>query len=597
MSFKVFADLSDVTASNFIEVKSELNRIKPEPSSFNIVYHTLESKMETLEKNLPVVEIKQEDFSFGTLRIKQSGYYKLTENIVFNPNPSTWNDGKLVGNDWNPTPAQTGEGSTALYPIMPYGPYHLGFFAAIAVEANNVIIDLNGFSLSQSVEHYLQQRFFSLIELASSPFIPKQGPSNFGTTVFFPQYVKVKNGNLGLSSHTGIHGNGMKNIILEDLNICNYEQAGIGLNGGEIIIIRNVNIGKNSRNVFVNATYSQARFIRSFLQTVINDGDPSITIQGISKTGSQILLELVTEMDKVYKEVIIDKVPPTSTLFKNESLLLDGSVYGLLLNVMGVAVNGFLQSLNNTTGNKNIYIQNLNVNNLDSAPVEVIGLSTDDVSQTYGLPAQKGPVGDVFRILDVSDSETYYVPNVLSNAQCYLSKFGHATVSSSIYDTWIKTANIPLGPLIKNNYFICGGDSMAHVMKGNIGVFLSGTQDLEMYNVVVKNIINRGKLGEVDKCPNTPVYDGNRTRGVAVVVNKNLYIKGLQVDTVKSKTADAIGIDFIGSTDKVTIENFNIMNIEQGDVLDGGAPPNVSPDCHLFNNKQNVSQLTLTRIL
>ena len=139
---------------------------------------------------------------------------------------------------------------------------------------------------------------------------------------------------------------------------------------------------------------------------------------------------------------------------------------------------------------------------------------------------------------------------------------------------------------------------MAHVMKGNIGVFLSGTQYLEMYNVVVKNIINRGKLGEVVKCPpNTPVYDGNRTRGIAVIVNKNLYIKGLQVDTVKSKTADAIGIDFIGSTDKVTIENFNIMNIEQGDVLDGGVHPNVSPNSHLFNNKQNVSQLTLTPVL
>lgn len=599
MSFKVFADLSDVNASNIInEVKSELNSNKPEPSSSNIVYHILESKMEIFEKNLPVVEINRSHFLTGTLRIKQSGYYKLTENIVFNPNPSTWDGVKLVGNDWNPTPAQTGGGPTALYPIMPFGPYHLGFFAAIAVEANNVIIDLNGFSLSQSVEHYLQQRFFSLIELASSPFIPTQGPSNFGTTVFFPQYVKVKNGNLGLSSHQGIHGNGMKNIILEDLNIFDYEQAGIGLNGGENMIIRNVCIGKNSRNVFVSAAYSQSRFVRSFLRTVINGGDPSITIQGISKTGSQILSELVTEMDSVYKDVIIDKVVPTSTLFKNESLILDGSVYGLLLNVMGVAVNGFLQSLNNTTGNKNIYIQNLNVNNLDSAPVEVIGLSTDDVSQTYGLPAQKGPVGDVFRILDVSDPNTYYIPDVLSNAQCYLSKYGHASVDSSIYDTWIATANIPLGPLITDNYFICGGDSMAHVMKGNIGIFLSGTQDLEMYNVVVKNIINRGKLGEVDKCPpNTPVYDGNRTRGIAVIVNKNLYIKGLQMDTVKSKTADAIGIDFIGSTDKVTIENFNIMNIEQGDVLDGGAHPNVSPDCHLFNNKQNVSQLTLTPVL
>ena len=38
MSFKVFADLSDVTASNVLnEVKSGLNSNKPKPISSNIV--------------------------------------------------------------------------------------------------------------------------------------------------------------------------------------------------------------------------------------------------------------------------------------------------------------------------------------------------------------------------------------------------------------------------------------------------------------------------------------------------------------------------------------------------------------------------------
>jgi hypothetical protein len=43
-----------------------------------------------------------------------------------------------------------------------------------------------------------------------------------------------------------------------------------------------------------------------------------------------------------------------------------------------------------------------------------------------------------------------------------------------------------------------------------------------------------------------------------------MYIKGLYMDTVESKTADSIGIDFIGNTDKVTIENYDVMNIVQG---------------------------------
>ena len=56
------------------------------------------------------------------------------------------------------------------------GAYHLGFFAAITVESDDVILDLNGKSLKQSKLHNLQQRFYSHIELASAPFIPKQGP-------------------------------------------------------------------------------------------------------------------------------------------------------------------------------------------------------------------------------------------------------------------------------------------------------------------------------------------------------------------------------------------------------------------------------------
>ena len=64
------------------------------------------------------------------------------------------------------------------------GPYTLGFFAAITIECNNVVIDLNGKSIRQSNEFYLKQRFFSIIELASSPFIPKQGPAHFGNNVY-----------------------------------------------------------------------------------------------------------------------------------------------------------------------------------------------------------------------------------------------------------------------------------------------------------------------------------------------------------------------------------------------------------------------------
>ena len=45
--------------------------------------------------------------------------------------------------------------------------------------------------------------------------------------------MHIKNGTLGKSSHHGIHGNNMSNILIENLLIEDFEVAGIALNGGE----------------------------------------------------------------------------------------------------------------------------------------------------------------------------------------------------------------------------------------------------------------------------------------------------------------------------------------------------------------------------
>ena len=101
-----------------------------------------------------------------------------------------------------------------------------------------VLIDLNGKTLSQHPMHYLQQRFFTCISLGSAPFITGQGPGNFGP--FVPcRNVLIKNGFIGRSSHHSIHGNGMTNVVLENLVLYNFEVAGLSLNGGENLLFRN----------------------------------------------------------------------------------------------------------------------------------------------------------------------------------------------------------------------------------------------------------------------------------------------------------------------------------------------------------------------
>ena len=148
-----------------------------------------------------MVYLYQDDFTEGTYRILESGTYIIMEDIVFDFNSGTGNE---IG-AWLPHNDQAN-----LYPGAEDNhwrdPYFMGFFAGITVECDNVVIDLNGKTLSQSIEFYYQQRWFSLIELSSQPFLASQGPGFFGPSPVFSTNVEIFNGRLGLTAHHGIHG-------------------------------------------------------------------------------------------------------------------------------------------------------------------------------------------------------------------------------------------------------------------------------------------------------------------------------------------------------------------------------------------------------
>lgn len=570
------------------------------------VFDNLQSDITIIESQLKQnpIYLTNDDFTNGTFRITTSGYYILSEDIVFNPNPSSWNteNNRLEGSDWFPTTEQTAGGADANYPIAPFGGYQLGFFSAITVETDNVVIDLNGFTICQSIHHYLQQRFFSTIELASTPFIPPQGPSSFGHIKFCTN-VKIKNGSFGLTSHSAIHGNNMTNVILENLFIHSFEQAGLALNGGENVILRNINIDNSSENVFVNAQYSQSRFVKSFLKTAIDNGNPSITIQGQSKTAQNLLDELNTEMDSVYDDVVNKKINVTSTLYKNPESVIDGNIYGIILNVSGVAVNGFITETNPDKRNNHFLLQNIHISKLNSNAKEVVGLFNynDDETQTYTkLNVQLGPVGDVFRILEVMDENGFYNGNVLSNAQCYLSKYKtesgstRANIEPYVYNEWISSPISFNPPRVK---YVLGGDSMAHVMKGTIGLFLSGSQNTHLYNITLDDIRNTGPLSNENKSDeDTLPYVGNFTRGVAVVASNNVKALGLNVLNVYSKTGTSHGIDFINTSQNIEISNYNVRNIKSCTYYNSGMYPNSKGLSKAITGTENVENLRLSAI-
>ena len=136
-------------------LKANLNANQLALTQYFETYNYVQKEEEySYNNNTPgaIIKLRQSNFTKGTVRITKPGIYILQENINFEPNPN---------HDFMPTGAQIASGQ---YPVGLAGAYHLGFFAAITIEATGVILDLNGKTIQQTKLHSLQQRFFANIE-------------------------------------------------------------------------------------------------------------------------------------------------------------------------------------------------------------------------------------------------------------------------------------------------------------------------------------------------------------------------------------------------------------------------------------------------
>jgi len=486
------------------------------------------------------INLRQNNFTNGTVRITKPGIYILKENISFEPNSS---------NDFMPTGQQIASGQ---YPVGTAGAYHLGFFAAITIETTGVILDLNGKTIKQTTLHSLQQRFYANIELASAPFIPAQGPATFSTPSNFKagEKVLIKNGTLGISSHHGIHGNKMKDIILQNLSIENFEVAGIALNGAINSILYNITIKNTCINCRVLSTYSQARFIRTFLQTV----PAGTTING--KDVNTVITDLNNGLEEAKNTVLAGNIP--SNMFGNSHFDkgYDGNVYGLVLNVNGVVVNDFITTRPvEAIGNQHIYLQNITIKNIISRPVEIMALnSVPDDGGAYGGGRQVGPIGDILDINPITAENGTYNANLLSDAQLIIGKtnsslhFGTTNITNDIVN-WAENYTVLSSVMnIHGYYFVKGGDSMGHIMKGNIGLFISAGENIRVNGFNIDTVTSKGSAVGLDALG--LVARGGNSRGVIVTGSTNIDLNSsvITLITTENSNANAQDIEVLGTS-------------------------------------------------
>lgn len=485
--------------------------------------------IQDIENNSKTYYLNNNDFTNGSFRIKEPGIYKLTENIVFSPNENNGffpTEQQFINNDY------------------PRKEFHLGFFAAIVIESNNVIIDLNDHSIEMSSKFKIIQRFFNLIELSHAPFIPKQGPGDFTSKISRKYNICIKNGILKLSSHNGIHGNNGEMILLKNLNINSFEVSGIQLNGYKDVLIENCIIHNTSIDVPISAFFSNSIFAR-------------LLSKNISLTQSE-RLELSNNIDEVLD--CIEKnipIPEHCKYLSNELNIPDCNVTGIVLSTRGVAINDFKKDRNgaNDMNNTNIIIKDVLIKNLLSNPIEILGISRiknyDINSTSYTDKVQVGPAGDVIPIMDLL-KDNKFNGTALSALQLKLAKnnVGTSNVSNELHD--FVNGDINLEDFItldKNEtndnlekYHLRGNlDIMSHTMKGNMGVFINAGKDIYLDNINIDGVYNNGERNSDIK--NTIYEDefrGNISTGITESGSSNIYYNNINIKNIVSKTGKTI---------------------------------------------------------
>ena len=199
-----------------------------------------------------VHELWQSDFVDGTYRITESGTYVVMEDITFDFNAGDW-ERPNEGSSWWPTADQMDQ-----YPGAGgwRDEYFMGFWAGITVEADSVVLDLGGHTLAMSRPFYLQQRFFSVIALKSAVFPLNQGPGLFGSDPVFASSVVIRNGEIGLSSHHGIHGHFNDDVTIDHVHVRDFETHGVEFSHFRNLKLRRIEIGPSSTSATLNGARS-----------------------------------------------------------------------------------------------------------------------------------------------------------------------------------------------------------------------------------------------------------------------------------------------------------------------------------------------------
>jgi hypothetical protein len=452
------------------KLKLDMERLEREYEARGVVsWATFKTDPTTHQKK--VIELTASDFSEGTLRIKFPCKLKLTQNVSFNPNRGSFlEDGKVDparSLDWFPSRsvASNIDSTFGYFTGDVAQAYGIGFFAAIAIEAEGVVVDLNSYTIAMHPEFAIMQQFFSCIELGDQPFPTNSGPFNFGSDLRRAKKVWIKNGILGYSSHQNLHANDSQEILVTSVTMKDSTVAGVSMNGSRKVALIDCEFKGHRTDVKVRGAFNEIR-----LDTKLIEGYNARKLQldpayNPSPDLSSALASAKLAVEKVFNDIILHGAirandPADSTtlsasdveVLKNMTGLSDAISYGFVLNAGDNATGKFLET-RDLKGNEasEIAVIRCNIEACTGAPIEVLALSPAIIAAQeveaggevlYDVNAQQrgatGAVLDFLRAFDYSGTPSTntqfgsWKGNVVANTQCEIAAAQNAESDASL---------------------------------------------------------------------------------------------------------------------------------------------------------------------
>ena len=434
-----------------------------------------------------------------------------------------------------------------------------GFFAAIIMDGNHITLDLNGFTIKMSERLRRFLRFFSLIELNNSPFPLKSGlpicPNE--CQLKNGRNIVIKNGKLGLSSHSGIHGNNNKIVKLKNLRIENFEVGAIMMNGFENLQIQNVNIGPNSQNVPFQTQFSALVQLHYQLQPFIN-------------------------VDILWNEIMsIVNDESYNGYLKNPTGKIDGTLYGINLHRKGVAIGSHGNTMVDFDSFSNgLTLQNVTISNIVGNVVQIDAYTFDDkmirdisgqiIHMKQIVNTKKIDMIPFYQFLGVKIFEQqgittspHFIPKELLVWFCTLENDENTLIKKFEKNGSYVLSTQQLSKLesILNNKckILYGGDGMAHVNKGVIALRMDGIKNCNLQDIIIKDISNESEelihkdnliLSNVE---NFTKYTGNDTYGIIWNTISNGTLNNLCLKNINTNFGNSYGFLCMNNSKDITL--------------------------------------------